>query len=66
MIFKQVPKCIECGSPVLPLALFFDELYISHSFYQYEKALEWLYSSDIIIFVGTSFSVGICNEALAM
>lgn len=58
----SVPLC-TCGEPLLPQALFFDEDYESHPFYQYEKVEKWLSECVAIVFVGTSFSVGITTKA---
>jgi NAD-dependent SIR2 family protein deacetylase len=63
---KHAPLCPGCGSPILSQSLLFDEDYSSHSFYQYELAQEWFLTHDIIIFVGTSFSVGITAEAITL
>ena len=52
------------AAPSLPQALLFDEEYESHSFYQYRKARRWLSSAKAIVFVGTSFAVGITEQAL--
>ena len=51
--------------PCLPQALLFDEQYHSHSHYQFTKAENWIASADIIVFVGTSFSVSITEVALS-
>ena len=47
-------------------SLLFDEDYESHAFYRSDKAYEWFVESDMYIFVGTSFSVGITNQALKL
>lgn len=49
---------------VLPQALLFDEGYHSHSFYQFDKAEEWLAAADALVFVGTSFAVQLTQTAL--
>lgn len=61
---QECPECSLCGSPVLPLALFFDELYASHSYFQWEKCLQWMQEADLFVFVGTSFSVGVTRQAI--
>lgn len=43
-------------------ALLFDEKYSSHPFFQWERAMRWLERADAIVFVGTSFSVGITHD----
>jgi hypothetical protein len=61
---EQLPRCPECRAPALPQFLFFDELYESHRYYQWEKSLEWVAAADAFVFVGTSMAVGITEEAL--
>ncbi len=53
-----LPKCPECGAFLRPHVLFFDEFYTSHVDYQFENALEAAAVASVILFVGTSFSVG--------
>ncbi|KAH7650338.1 bacterial-like Sir2 family [Cryptosporidium bovis] len=53
--------CPECKQQLLPLFLLFDETYTSHSYYQWEKAQVWMNEADIMIFIGTSFSV-LCTD----
>jgi NAD-dependent deacetylase len=53
----ETPTCPVCGNPVMPQALLFDEGYHSHSFYQFERAEEWLSHADCLVFLGTSFAV---------
>lgn len=63
-VVGALPCCPACAAPCLPQALLFDEEYESHSFYQYRKARRWLASAKAIVFVGTSFAVGITEQAL--
>eukprot|EP01114_Cavostelium_apophysatum_P023931 TRINITY_DN9187_c0_g1_i4.p1 TRINITY_DN9187_c0_g1~~TRINITY_DN9187_c0_g1_i4.p1 ORF type:complete len:260 (+),score=14.72 TRINITY_DN9187_c0_g1_i4:133-912(+) len=65
---KKVPLCPNpsCRNPIMPQSLLFDEIYASHSFYNWDLAQEWLQWCDLMIFVGTSFSVGVTAEALAV
>lgn len=59
------PLCPSCSRPCLPQALLFDEGYHSHSFYQFEKMEEWIANyADVMVFVGTSFSVTITDVAV--
>eukprot|EP01132_Coremiostelium_polycephalum_P007551 gene7551-9284_t len=60
----SAPPCPACNNPILPQSLLFDEDYSSHSFYRWDEALNWIQSSDVYIFVGTSFSVGVTEEAI--
>lgn len=58
------PTCTECGHVMRPLVLLFDEMYDSHPAYRAREARQWLHDADVVIFVGTSFSVGITALAL--
>lgn len=58
------PRCPACGALVMPLALLFDEHYSSHTFFKNETICDWLDRAETIVFVGTSFSVGITSAAL--
>ena len=62
----ELPRCPACGAPSLPQALLFDEEYESHSYYQYRKARRWLGDAKAIVFVGTSFAVGVTEHALQL
>eukprot|EP00698_Gefionella_okellyi_P007465 TRINITY_DN1827_c0_g2_i4.p4 TRINITY_DN1827_c0_g2~~TRINITY_DN1827_c0_g2_i4.p4 ORF type:complete len:120 (+),score=33.23 TRINITY_DN1827_c0_g2_i4:659-1018(+) len=48
----------------MPNSLFFDEDYNSHVAYRWQEANTWLHEADVIIFVGTSFSVGVTTTAV--
>jgi NAD-dependent SIR2 family protein deacetylase len=62
--FETCPKCDKCGKNLRPHVLWFDESYDGHKEYRYNDALNWMNDAEVIIFVGTSFSVGITNLAL--
>ncbi|MEW5741889.1 MAG: Sir2 family NAD-dependent protein deacetylase [Myxococcota bacterium] len=59
-----VPKCRHCGAPMRPNVLLFDEYYDGHPAYQAFRARCALDDADVIVFVGTSFSVGITSSAI--
>ena len=59
-----VPTCARCGALVRPVVLLFDERYDSHPFYRSAEAFEALERCDAIVFVGTSFAVGVTEVAL--
>ncbi|KAL0490200.1 sir2E [Acrasis kona] len=61
---QEVPRCPGCNDPALPQALLFDEKYTSHDFYQWHRVLNWIQRSAAIVFIGTSFSVGVTQEAV--
>jgi NAD-dependent deacetylase len=44
--------------------LWFDELYDSHDDYQWSRVLDAAEHSDAVLFVGTSFSVGVTDMIL--
>ncbi len=60
----DVPECEHCGAALRPLVLLFDEYYESQPFYRARDAREWLNDGDVIVFVGTSLSVGITAMAV--
>ena len=53
----------KCKSLLLPMALFFDERYSSHKFFNIKTATDWMVDMDAVVFVGTSMSVGITESA---
>lgn len=59
-----LPKCPVCGAPLRAHVLWFDEYYNEHTDYQFERALSAFSQADLILFVGTSFSVGVTAAAL--
>jgi NAD-dependent SIR2 family protein deacetylase len=58
------PTCARCGAPMRPLVLLFDEYYDSHEAFQAHRARRAIGDADVLVFVGTSFSVGITDYAL--
>ena len=60
----KVPVCPDCSDPLLPQALLFDEEYSSHPYYEWDAANDWIEDACAIVFVGTSFSVGLTHIAL--
>ena len=56
---EGIPRCMECGDFLRPHVLWFDEYYTAHSDYRFSELPERLRDVDVILFVGTSFSVGI-------
>ncbi len=61
---ETIPRCPQCGELIRAHALLFDELYSEHADYGYERARRSFGEADLILFVGTSFSVGITELAL--
>lgn len=59
-----LPTCPACGEYVRAHVLWFDETYDGHLDFGYERVLEAAGSFDVILFVGTSFSVGVTELLL--
>ncbi len=59
-----IPTCARCQAPMRPLVLLFDEYYDGHDAYQAHRARRALDDADVLVFVGTSFSVGITSSAI--
>jgi NAD-dependent deacetylase len=55
----KLPRCSDCGSLLRPHVLWFDEMYADHEDYRYEEVRAGGWRMDAILFVGTSFSVGV-------
>ena len=60
----NVPRCPACRSRLRQHVLWFDELYTSHADYQFERVRRAAKQARLVIFVGTSFSVGITDLIL--
>ncbi len=60
----QIPRCARCDAPLRPLVLLFDEHYDSHPDFQAWRGKKALNDADVLVFVGTSFSVGITSYAV--
>ena len=60
----EFPRCPRCEAPMRPLVLLFDEHYDSHADFQAWRGKKALSDADVLVFVGTSFSVGITSYAV--
>ena len=58
---QNLPTCPECSSILRAHVLFFDEYYGDHQDYQFSEAEEVAQAAQLMLFVGTSFSVGITD-----
>lgn len=58
---QHLPCCPECGAYLRAHVLFFDEYYLEHSDYRFAEAERLGDEADAILFIGTSFSVGITD-----
>ncbi|MCB1056251.1 MAG: RNA polymerase subunit sigma [Acidobacteria bacterium] len=60
----NLPRCPECGDVLRQHVLWFDEYYQGHTDYQFGRVGEALERMALLLFVGTSFSVGVTEMAL--
>lgn len=57
-----LPRCPSCNAPVRPHVLWFDEMYTDHEDYGFERVYTALEASPTcLLYVGTSFSVGVTD-----
>ncbi|PTL79740.1 Sir2 family NAD-dependent protein deacetylase [Vitiosangium sp. GDMCC 1.1324] len=63
---ETVPRCPLCRSKLRPHVLWFDEYYSEHEGYQIERVLEGARRSSLVVFIGTSFSVGVTERVTAL
>jgi len=56
---ETVPHCPLCWSKLRPHVLWFDEMYTEHEAYQFEHVKLTAKRARLVVFIGTSFSVGI-------
>ncbi|MBI5548522.1 MAG: RNA polymerase subunit sigma [Deltaproteobacteria bacterium] len=62
---QNVPRCPECGELLRQHVLWFDELYSGHRDYQWPRVLDASDTAELVLFVGTSFSVGVTEQVLS-
>ncbi len=56
---RHLPTCPACGAPLRAHVLFFDEMYDEHADYRFDEVQRAADEAALMIFVGTSFSVGV-------
>jgi NAD-dependent deacetylase len=61
---ETVPRCPACDAPIRQHVLWFDETYDSHDDYRFAEVLAAAAEADRVLFVGTSFSVGVTDAVL--
>jgi NAD-dependent deacetylase len=61
---ETLPRCPACGAVIRQHVLWFDEYYGSHDDYQYRRVTRTVDRADRVLFVGTSFSVGLTESVL--
>ena len=62
--WETLPRCPECEAPLRAHALFFDELYDGHVDYGFERVRRAVERMRLVLFVGTSFAVGVTELVL--
>lgn len=58
---SNLPCCPQCQSLLRAHVLFFDEYYLEHQDYRFEDAQALSEKADTVLFIGTSFAVGITD-----
>lgn len=61
---KSLPICPECRALLRPHVLWFDERYDEHRSYGIEQVLRRAKQAGVVLFVGTSFAVGVTEMIL--
>jgi NAD-dependent deacetylase len=61
---EHLPRCPACGALLRQHVLWFDEHYQEHADYQLERVLGAAERAGVVLFAGTSFSVGITDLLL--
>ena len=56
---ENVPTCPACGGLLRQHVLWFDEYYNGHADYQWDRVQRAANTADVVVFVGTSFAVGV-------
>ncbi|HET9765582.1 MAG TPA: Sir2 family NAD-dependent protein deacetylase [Thermoanaerobaculia bacterium] len=57
----HLPRCPTCGALLRQHVLWFDETYDEHEDYQLPRVLDAAEAAAVVLFAGTSFSVGITD-----
>ncbi|HXT49791.1 MAG TPA: Sir2 family NAD-dependent protein deacetylase [Thermoanaerobaculia bacterium] len=60
----HLPRCPTCGALLRQHVLWFDETYDEHADYQIERVIAAAEGAAVVLFAGTSFSVGITDLLL--
>lgn len=61
---ESLPRCKVCGDLLRRHVLWFDEFYQEHDDYRWARVQEAAQMMDALVFVGTSFSVGVTEMFL--
>lgn len=60
----KLPRCPQCGAILRQHVLWFDEFYHGHEDYQWFRVQAAASAMDLLLFVGTSFAVGVTDVFL--
>ncbi|MCE9579776.1 MAG: RNA polymerase subunit sigma [Deltaproteobacteria bacterium] len=60
----NVPRCPVCRARLRQHVLWFDEYYTGHADYQFERVRQAANRASLVLFVGTSFAVGVTDLVL--
>jgi len=58
---NHVPKCNECGEPMKPHSMFFDEAYCEH-YYRQATVDDFWYDADCLVVVGTALATSYAKQ----
>ena len=60
----DLPRCSVCDAILRPHVLWFDERYDEHDDYQFARVIRMAQRARLVVFAGTSFSVGVTDLVL--
>ena len=60
----MVPCCEECGEPMKPHCMFFDEAYSEH-YYRKDTVLNFVNESDGLLVIGTALATNLCKTIVS-
>jgi NAD-dependent deacetylase len=63
-VAANVPRCPRCGRHLRMHVLWFDEYYTAHEDYRFDDVRRAATRADVVVFVGTSFAVGVTDLVL--
>lgn len=61
---ENLPRCPACGDVMRQHVLWFDEYYAEHEDYAWPQVQDAALNADLLLFVGTSFAVGVTEMFL--
>lgn len=62
---ENIPRCPACNGLLRQHVLWFDEYYTGHEDYQFARVQRAMLRAGVVLFVGTSFSVGVTDNILS-